>query len=170
MRFGLNEMGILGGPTPRGIPSVVELFRRCLNAKSAHLFIFDDERGELFVRASADPRRSTAVAKHLPSANSASARARHGRRTVYFKDLSAHPLETSAEHRVLGAKSFAGSIVSGPDSQPIGVLGAIDPEVKYWTVHETKRAEEMAYLINQQIMLRAALETLRIISRERSTI
>ncbi len=146
---------------------VVELFRNTLNAKTAHLFIFDDERGELFIRASSHRHSSTVATKNMPFANSACAKTRHEARTVYVKDLSVSPFDTSAEHRVLGGNSFVGSVVAGPDGQPVGVLAALDPEIRFWTLQDAARADEIAYLISQQIMLRAALETLRIISRER---
>ncbi len=71
------------------------------------------------------------------------------------------------EIRYLDAAAYLGTPVYGPDRDAIGVLAATHSAPREWNMAALKKMENLAYLVSQEIMLRASFETLRIMAAER---
>ena len=131
------------------------------------LCIFDDAASALLVRTSHGLDGDHSSPNGIPLTGSVAAFARASGRTTRICDLAEAPHDTSVEYMRFGAQSYLGSIVQGPADEPIGVLGAMHPQPHVWTYREARLVEDMAYLLSQQIMLKASFATLRIMSEER---
>ena len=131
------------------------------------LCVFDDAASALLVRTAHGLDIGPVASNGIPLTGSVAAFARANGRTTRICDLSEAPHDTSVEHMRFGAHAFLGSVVHGPADEPIGVLGAMHPNPHVWTYREARLVEDMAYLLSQQIMLKASFATLRIMSEER---
>ncbi|MCV6595002.1 MAG: GAF domain-containing protein [Silicimonas sp.] len=165
--FGPQDLGILDTPPSRALRTVVELCAHALKSPVAALFIFDDAAGELFLNTAVGLETQTSGGIGLPLSGSLASHVRSENRVVRIDNLLHPPFDTSVEHMRFGAQSFIGGVVCGPMDDPIGVLAAMHRGQHNWTLQEAKLVGDMAYLISQQIMLKASFATLKIISAER---
>lgn len=166
-RFHLQDLGVLEGPPPRAIRSLVELCSVAVHAQAAALFVFDDTASELFLNASVGLNRETPGLVGLPLTGSVASFIRSENRLTRLGDLQKPPFDTSVEHLRFGIQSYLGAIVRGPADEPVGVLAAMQKTPHVWSFQNAKLVEDMAYLMSQQIMLKASFATLRIMSAER---
>ena len=77
---------------------------------------------------------------------------------------------TAFETVNLGAVGYLGSPVLGPGGEVAGVLAMMSDKPVVWNALSIERAENLAYLLNQLIMFRASMETLRMIASERHAV
>lgn len=74
--------------------------------------------------------------------------------------------ETEADDmRAFRAKTFLGAPVHGPAGKPIGALAVLDHLPRKWSEGDHRSVREVAALASGQVMMRAALETLKLMSR-----
>lgn len=165
--FGPQDLGILDRPSPRGLRALVELCAVSVQAPIAALFIFDETASELFLNNSVGLPLDAYGESGLPLTGSVAAHVRNESRVVRISDLRKPPFDTSAEYLRFGTRAYIGGVVKGPADEPIGVLAAMHPTACDWTFHQAKLVGDMAYLLSQQIMLKASFETLRLMSAER---
>ncbi len=166
-QFHLQDLGVLDGPPPRAIRSLVELCATAVRVPAAALFVFDDTASELFLNASIGLKRDTMGLVGLPLTGSIASFVRSENRQTRLKNLQDAPFDTAVEYERFGIQSYLGSIVCGPADEPIGVLAAMHNTPHDWTFREAKLVEDMAFLMSQQIMLKASFATLKIMSAER---
>ena len=166
-QFHLQDLGVLEGPPPRAIRSLVELCATAIGTPAAGLFVFDDTASELFLNASVGLNREASSLVGLPLTGSVASYARSENRVARIGELAVAPFDTSVEYLRFGVRSYLGAIVRGPADEPIGVLAAMQMSPHEWTFRDAKLVEEMAYLMSQQIMLKASFATLRIMKAER---
>ena len=166
-QFHLQDLGVLEGPPPRAIRSLVELCSASVQAPASALFVFDDTASELFLNASTGLDRDARGPIGLPLTGSVASFVRSENRLTRIGNLHCAPFDTSVECLRFGIQSYLGAIVQGPADEPIGVLAAMHMTPHDWTFREAKLVEDMAYLMSQQILLKASFATLRIMSAER---
>lgn len=162
-QFGLDELGILDGPTLRGAETVVKMAETVLQVRRTAFLVFDDLSASISVRICSALQY---VSRNMPATGSLCSQIRSERQTLAFKDTCWDGTLTP-ERRNLGAVSFLGAPVFGPTCEPVGVLAAIELSQRSWTRAECRKLDDLAHLISQEIMLRASVETLRIMSEER---
>lgn len=166
-QYGPQDLGIHDSPPSRGTRTVVELCTVTLKAPVAAFFVFDDTASELFLNASAGLESGICDRRGLPLTGSVASYVRSEAKCVRINDLGALPFETSVEHLRFGARGYLGDVVRGPADEPIGVLSAMRLKPSDWTHQDTRLIGELAYLLSQQIMLKASFATLKIMSSER---
>ena len=146
---------------------MVELCATAVRTPAAALFVFNDNASELFLNASTGLNRSAPGLIGLPLTGSVASLVRSENRVTRIDDLQAALLDTSVEFLRFGIRSYLGAVVQGPADEPIGVLAAMRQAPHNWTFREARLVEDMAYLMSQQIMLKASFATLKIMSAER---
>ena len=168
-QFGPQDLGILDGQPPKGIRKIVELCSVAVRSPCSGLFVFNDYAGELFLSTSEGIKYETSNLIGLPLTGSIASFVRSENRLTRINDLREPPHDTSVEFLRFGIRAYLGAVVRGPLDEPIGILAAMHKSAHYWTFREAKIVEDMAYLLSQQVMLKASFETLRIISDERKS-
>lgn len=163
-RFDLRDLGLVGGPPLRGADTVTKLAADLLRTDCVALLIFDDVASSIFARAVSDGRTCTRM---LPLATSIAEMTRSEGHAIVMSDVVAEMPE-AMEAEAFEARAILSVPVFGPDIPPAGVLAAIQCEPRDWTAEDLTRMENLAYLVSQEIILRASFETLRIMSRDTS--
>lgn len=163
-RFDLRDLGVLEGPPLRGAETVVNLAVDLLNTDRVALLIFDDATGSVFARAVSDGRQASEM---LPMSSSVASLTRGESLPVAISDVQ-QELPDAMERTCLGGVAVLSVPVFGPDIPPAGTLVAIERTPREWTKRDIRQMENLAYLVSQEIILRASFATLRIISRDRS--
>ena len=161
--FGLQDLGLVEGPILRGAGTVLTLLNEVVAASASCLLIFDDMSGTLVARMCHGHLFSRSK---LPLSNSVASMIREDNNTYATSDLARDfPGSVEAEH--FDARAFMATPVYGPETEPLGVLAAINYGQHDWSRLEQDKLDSLAHLVSQEIVLRASLETLRIMSKER---
>ena len=165
--FGLEELGLFDTTPLKPLDTIVDLCAEAIDAPVVAFLVFDDNAASMVIKSiigGADVRPGPIGVQAERSACDLVRREACG---IGISNLSARA-ETAQvfERRKLGAIGFLAAPVHGPDGAIIGVLAAMTPSEHHWTRHEKKRIENYAYLLSEQVMFRAALQTVKILSRE----
>lgn len=164
--FGLNDLGVLDGPPIEGFTTVVDTTAQVQHADSAAFLVFDDDSSSAVFRAAAGAQPGGGSARQIPLSDSVASEVRSEGRTLVFADISKEMPE-SREGAAIKAAGFIASPVFGPAGEIIGALEAMCRKPVFWTDAQIKQQERMARLLSDLVMLRASMETLRLIANER---
>ncbi|MEM7718360.1 MAG: GAF domain-containing protein [Pseudomonadota bacterium] len=159
-RYDLTELGLLEGPPLKASKIVTEAAWESLKSTSVVFFVFDDTCGEILVHAAAHQIK---LGNRYPIYTSALPELREDLVTVNVPNLKISYAD-SIEAKVLKMAAMLAAPVLGPDMSPIGALVAFDRNARDWTEQERERLENFAYLVTQEIILRASFATIEIMS------
>ena len=162
--FDLRDLGVLDGPPPRGALTIVDTVGSVLSVPIAAFLTFDDEKSCVSVRASTSIRRT---GEYYSSTNSIASQTRLENATQSVNNMRAEASD-APESESLGAAALLAAPVYGPSQEAVGVLAAVRDTPHYWSKGESRILEDLAHLISQEILLRASIQTLKIMSSERS--
>lgn len=165
-QFGLREIGVLDGPPLRGAEVVVNSAAELLNVPAVVVLIFDDVSSTLECRAASSLDYKTLS---FPTSGSLCSSARSENATIAITNARIEA-PSAPEPDKLKGQSVIACPIYGPDTEAIGVLMAVRSDPHVWSIDERKTAEDMAYLVSQEVILRASFETLRIMSSERGVL
>lgn len=169
--FGLEELGLFDGVPSKPIDTVVGLLSGIVDCAGVAFVVFDDRAAMLIVRAVSGMSRFRKGRFRQTSEWSALRQVREEAATVTLEDLVHEDSGyLSFERRAFGAVGFIGAPVFGPHGEIVGVLCAMTDTRRRWTKAERKCVTDHAYLLSEHVMLRAALETVKLIARERDMI
>lgn len=163
-QFGLRDLGILDGPPLRGTDIVVATAASLLDVDAVNVMIFDDTSASIETSASSEISfRSLS----FPTAESICSLVRSQNETI---EITNAKLEMPKAQELIGngVAAIIACPIYGPDTEAIGVFAAFKTNAHVWSLPEKKLAEDMAYLVSQEVILRASFETLRIMASERS--
>lgn len=159
-RYDLTELGLLEGPPLKASKIVTEAAWENLGTSSVAFLVFDESCGEVIVHSAAQWIKP---GTRYPIHTSALAEIRDGLMTFGISELR-KGYANASETKVLNMRAMLAAPVLGPDMAPVGALVAFDTKLRIWTDPERKRLENFAYLITQEIILRASFATLEIMS------
>jgi len=166
--YELADIGVLDGPPIKAFDHITALAAASLVARSVAFFVADESTQSLIVRSSSALPSISDRPLNLPLPQSLTRLVRAENRAVEIGGPSGEvPVENAVELGRFLMESFLGVPVLGPAGEPIGALAAMYPGQHAWTREQRERLELFAYLLHQQILLRAALETLRLMAQER---
>lgn len=154
------------------IDTIVGLCASAVGAPDATVvtfLVFDDNASALFVRSidGDTPVRPGAVPGNSEDSVSSSIRDTSGPVAISNLALGLDRLNT-VERQVFEATAYLGAPVRGPVGEILGVLCAMRTHEHYWTRHQRRVICDFAFLLSEQILLRAALETVKLMARERN--
>lgn len=169
--FGLEELGLLDTTPLKTLDMIASLCAEALAAPMVAFMVFDDPSGRLFLRSVVGDTEARPGALSLSAAQSASALARNEMSVVSISDLAMRQdTRHVPERRTFGATGFLAAPVQGPIGDVVAVLAAMTPEEHHWSRHDRKLISDFAFLAQEQIMLRAALHTVKLMGRERDSL
>jgi GAF domain-containing protein len=169
--FGLEDLGLLDATPHKSHDTIVGLCAGALGVTDATIvafIVFDDCASRLFIRALVGDTPLNSGEVHGRAEASVSSHIRDTSEPVAISNLALRPdTLQSTERQVLGAAAYLGAPVHGPMGETLGVLCAMRPTEHHWTRHQRKVLCDFAFLLSEQILLRAALETVKLMARER---
>ena len=170
-RYGMGELGLLDPNPLESIDLIIKLCREAVLATTVAFFVFDDDRAGLVIKSIKGDNDLQPGDIAASADQSASWLVRNEASTVEIEDLAFHD-ETldSIERRLLGARGYLGAPVRGPVDETIGVLAAMTSTPQRWNTHEKELLGSFARLLSEQILLRAALQTIKAMAKERDAI
>lgn len=169
--FGMEELGLLDSSPLRSLNTIVGLCAEAVGAPVAALLVFDDRTGSLVLRSVVGATLTEPGPLNVSIIQSASSLAREEGRLISIGNLAARrDTRDAVERQKFGATGFLAAPVRGPAGDVVGVLAAMTPSERHWTGHDRELAASYAMLASEQIMLRAALHTVKLMAEERAEI
>lgn len=165
--YGLEELGLLDTAPAKAIDTVVSLCAETVKAPVVAFLVFDDNSASLLIR-SITGHPHVRNGPMGPSEASVARLVREESGPVAIANLADRPeTSTAVECGKLNAVAAMGAPVLGPGGEIIGVLEALTHCEQTWSDEERRLVSTCAYLLSEQIMFRAALETVKLMARER---
>ncbi len=162
--FAFEDLQLVDGPPMRGARTVVSSACSVLNVAGAALIVFDDIASLAVARERAG---YMSICDDYPLAGSLAADVRGSLASIRVNDLTQRSAALP-ERRALAAASLMAAPVMAPDGRAAGMLAVMGERPRHWTSRDISKLEDLAYLISQEIILRASFATLGILARERS--
>ena len=167
--FGLEELGLLDTSPLKTLDTIVDLCAEALHAPIVAFMIFDDTSASLIVRSIVGDHGLRAGTTGVPIEHAASGLVRTENGVVSISNLEARTDTINAfERRRIGATGLLAAPVHGPLGETIGALAAMTPTEHHWTKHERRLIGNYALLLTEQVMFRAALQTVKLMAKERA--
>ncbi|EPX77952.1 multi-sensor hybrid histidine kinase [Salipiger mucosus DSM 16094] len=136
-----------------------------LHASFALVTVIDDDNERQVFKASRGPDGQPLKDLSTPLSFSLCNHVRLRGGTVVIRDLSLdrsfrdHPAQ-----RECGIKAYLGAPLLGPANDPIGAVCAAETHPRVWSDRDKAAIENFAALAAQQVLLRASLQTLKMIA------
>ena len=169
--FGIEDLGLLDRSPLKSVDTIVDLCAQSLRTPLVALMIFDDKSASLMIRSIIGNSTAQSNLLNFPVAMSASGMVREESGLVSISDLGLRSdTLDAAERRKLGATGFLGAPVFGPAGEVVGVLTAMTVTEHHWTNHERNVIASYAFLMSDQVLMRAALLTVKLMAQERDSL
>ena len=170
-RFDLEDLGLLIGSTEREYDIITRNAGMLLHTSAAMFCVLDEGQSSVFVRSRFMPRCRDLLPDRFGRDGSMFAKMIEKSEPVRLIDLSEHhEYEGSFEPSVIPFKSVLSSPVYGPARETIGALVVLCSIPRRWSDLEQQELADLAHLVSRHVMLRASLETLKRMSREREAL
>lgn len=170
-RFDLGDLGLLDTSPSRPLDTLVDLCADAIRAPISAFLVFDDLSASIVLRTIAGNVGTRAGPFNLTPDRSVTWLVREEASTVGISNLAQRADTRDAlERRKFGAVAYLGAPVYGPTGDIVGVLAVMNPREHYWTHHERNLIANFAFLLSEHIMYRAALQTVKLMGRERSVV
>ncbi|MBT8460589.1 MAG: hypothetical protein HKP37_10060 [Boseongicola sp.] len=167
-RFDLSDLGLLSGETEREFEIVTRNAGIILQGCASVFCLLDAAHSSVFLRSSFVPRGRRLLPERLERSNSLFARIIEANKCVRIADVGDHPeLDGTVEASFLSYKSVLSEPVYGPAREQIGALVVLSNVPRKWAELERRELRDQALLLSRHVLLRASLETLKRMSRER---
>ena len=167
--FDLFDLGIINGPRERSFEGIVALTAKLFEAPISLLTIVDDAGDRQQFKAQVGLPEPYASERGTPLNMSFCRLVRDRNWVLAADDTRKHPLlYQNPAIELLGMRSYLGAPIYGPASEPIGALAAADIQPRTWSSDDIDYLKSLADLATQQIMLRATLQTIKIMSGDLS--
>jgi GAF domain-containing protein len=167
-RFDLEDLGLLDCGTDREAQIVVRHVGLALHVQCVGFFVADESRGVLLLRAKHSLSDACKVSGPLPLAGSLAADIIENDRILEITSITDdEDFAQSVEVRSLSVMAYLGVPVHGPAGETLGVLGAISRTPRPWSPIDRTELREAAHLLSRHVLLKAALRTVKLLSRER---
>ena len=166
--FGIEELGLLDRTPLKTLDMIVALSAEALQVPIAALMVFDDQSGSIFLRSVVGETPVEPGVLSTKADDSASALVRDQASIISITNLAfRQDTYNSTERQKFGATGLLAAPVHGPIGDVIAVLAGMTPEESHWTRRQRKLISDYAFLACEQIMLRAALHTVKLMGQER---
>lgn len=170
-RFDLGDLGLLDGTTEPEFDIITRNVCLILQGSASLFCLLDGQHSAVFVRSRYIPRGSSLLPERYALHHSMFARIIEGNKGVKIIDLAdASDFGNAFEPSVLPFKSVLTQPVYGPAMEPIGCLAVLSNVPRKWAVLEQMELRDQAHLLSRYVLLRASLETLKRLSRERDAL
>ena len=163
--FNLRDIGVLDGSPDSVFDGIVRLAGNVVSAERAVLLVGDDDTDTLLVRASWGETTGELPIRTLLARNSITSDVRRSGAVVAITgDMNAQ--SGLQEARAFGMRSFLAAPVHGAAGETIGALVVMRLFPRRWQDSAKCALTDLAKSLSRDILLRASLATLRLISEE----
>ncbi|WP_156883566.1 GAF domain-containing protein [Salipiger mucosus] len=164
-RFTLNDLGLFDRGPDAVFDNIVDLVHQTVLAPIALVSVIDDKNERQVFKASRGLCREHPEVCSTPLSLSLCNEVRLRSGPLVIPDLSRDPefRDHPARHE-MGVSAYLGAPLKGPADDMIGAVCAIDTTPRIWSERDRKCIEKLADLGSQQVLLRAALQTLKLIA------
>lgn len=167
--FGLEELGLLDTSPLKTLDTIVDLCAEAVHVPIVAFMIFDETSASLIVRSIVGDVSLRAGPAGVRIDRAACGLVRTEAGAVSMSDLRARVDTAHAFERTrIGATGLLAAPVHGPVGETIGALVAMTPNEHHWTTHEKRLIGNYALLLTEQVMFRAALQTVKLMAKERA--
>lgn len=167
--FGIEELGLLDTSPLKTLDTIIDLCAEAVRAQIVAFMIFDDNSASLIVRSIVGDVSVRPGPAGVQIGRAACGLVRTEAGPVCISNLGAHANTAQAFERTrIGATGLLAAPVHGPLGETIGALVAMTPTEHYWTSHQRRLIGNYALLLTEQIMFRAALQTVKLMAKERA--
>ncbi|WP_245584676.1 GAF domain-containing protein [Salipiger mucosus] len=166
--YSIRELGLLDQGQDGVFENIVKLAHQTLGAPVALVSVIDDaNERQVFKARRADASRGL-LGAHLmeswytPLSHSLCNEVRIRDRSLIVQDMARDP--SFRHHPAVteyGVLAYIGAPIHGPANDPIGAVCAMDNCVRIWSEKDRSNIETLADLCSQQVLLRAALQTIK---------
>ncbi|QMU58953.1 MAG: GAF domain-containing protein [Boseongicola sp.] len=168
LSFNLSDLGLLDGRADREIAIIVRNAALILRVPTVTFFVEDRNAARLFLRAYSGWNQAYRIPDELPLRGSLTAEVvESGESTMLIDLVRGGEFATTPEVCLLSAGSFLAVPVAGPAGETIGVMAAFTREPQRWSHTDKAELMDQAHLLSRHILLKASLQTLKFVSRER---
>ena len=166
-RFTLADLGIVHGPSDPILKKCVSLAEQVFPQGSA-IIAFRDGEGRRAIIQARGPNADIRCQKgqFLLQGSLTEKVCGLDRQMSSMSGNEAHWSAAMPELAAFFARGFIAAPIHGPADEPVGMLACLTPRPADWTPDCIGAIESLATLASQRIMLKAALRTVRLISRE----
>lgn len=170
-RFDLGDLGLLDGTSEREFDVITRNAGVILQSSASLFCLLDEPRSSVFIRSRHIPRGSSLLPDKYAQHQSMFARIIARNKSVKIADLAeVAEFGDAFEPSVLPFKSALIEPVYGPAMEPIGCLAVLSNVPRKWAELERMELRDQAHLLSRYVLLRASLETLKRLSRERDAL
>lgn len=170
-KFGLEELGLLSDLPLESFDIVVDLCAEAVAAQTVAFTVFDVVAGSVVIRSIVGHASVRLGPVDMPANDTLAWLVREKSAPISFSNLDLRcDTHRSMERTRLDARAYLGAPVFGPDGKIVGVLAAMTRGEHYWTLRQKSVVGSFASLMSDQIMLRAALQTVKLIANERAAV
>ncbi|NNJ66687.1 MAG: hypothetical protein HKP54_01490 [Boseongicola sp.] len=170
-KFDLGDLGLLGGTTERELDIITRNAATLLQGSASLFCLLDEPRASVFVRSGHFPRGDVALPQKYPLSRSLFARFIERNQSVRVTSLAElHEFGDTFEPSAMPFKSALSEPVYGPAMEPIGCLVVMCNLPRKWAELERIELRDQALLLSRHVLLRASLETLKRLCREREAL
>ena len=164
--FEFNDLGLLYGAPDPAWCSIVRLAAELAGVRFAKLTVLDRAHDRIVLRAAhgfdlcdldvlAEPP-SFPLCGRIIAENS----------IVAITDTHDDPaMRTSPFIERFSVRSYLGAPILDPAETGVGTLCVFDDKPRLWSLRQREQIAELASLVNQSILLKASLATVRLLSR-----
>ena len=168
LSFDFEDLGLLTGPHDLSHTEAARLTAELLDVNYAKVTFYDPDAGRPVIRAmfgfSDDDLDEIGAHLDLPLCR----RILGANSLLAIDDMS----EIGAGRRTpfveaLAIRSYLGVPLHDPANNPVGTLCVMDRKARIWSQRQRAQMAEMARLLDQTILLRAALATVRLLTKSK---
>ena len=169
-RFDICDLGLLDGATEREFDIITRNAGIILQGSASIFCVLDPARAAVFLRSSYAPRGDLILPERFAISQSLFAQLINAGRSCRIANIGEHPeFEDCFEPTALPFRSALSVPVYGPAREQIGALVVLSDMPREWDELERIELADQAHLLSRHVLLRASLETLKRVSRERTS-
>jgi len=155
------------GPTDPVLRKCVNLAERILEGSGAIIAVKDSESRRIIIHSLGSVASLRLVNRHIIHAGSLTERVCY-ENSVIASTIGNEARWSPAMPEISGfhAKDFIAAPIHDPANEPIGMLACFSMREKQWREADVEAIENLAILVTQRIMLKAALKTVTLMSND----
>ena len=165
--FDLSDLGMLDARRERSFETLVDVVMHAMGVPVVLISVIDDAGSRQVFKAQRGLAEPYASASETSLETSVCRSVRDNDGPLEISDMVADP--DFSDHPAiesLRVRAYLGFPIRGPANEAIGAFCVIDHAPRTWTQRERSLLAGLAELATQQVLLRATMQTIRIIRTE----
>ena len=164
--YSLADLGLVNAPPDPALQDLIDSLRRVLVADVAVFAVVEARLDRLFLTAQSGLQEPWASGREVPLGGRGAEAEALAPVFAGIRELSRHPDLPAADMlRQIGVRAVLAAKVADPAGLPAGFVGVLHRAPRDWTAEDRMLLARTARQTEREILLRASLQTLRLIRR-----